>query len=101
MDGYPKWLLKQTLDYFKNSNKNHNNHINIENHNDTNVNRLSDKIVHALKLPFKGNHGINSIKSIKTSTKKSSPEKRDIRIILTGTKLSSQIDIKDNTNEND
>ena len=27
------------------------------------------------------------------------PEKHDVRIILTGTKLSSQFDIKDNTNK--
>ena len=27
-DGYPKWLLKQTLDSFDNNNKNHNNNIN-------------------------------------------------------------------------
>ena len=66
--GCPKWLLKQTLDSFKNNNKNHNNNINNENHNDTNLNRLSDKTVHTLKLPYKGDHGINLIKSIKTSS---------------------------------
>ena len=80
---YPKWLLKQTLDSFDSNNKNHNNKINNENHNDTNLSRLSDKIVHTLKLPYKGDHGINLIKSIKTSTKKALPEKHDI-IILTG-----------------
>ena len=44
-NGYPKCLLKQTLDSFENKNKN-NNSINNENHHDTNLNRLSDKIVH-------------------------------------------------------
>ena len=82
-NGYPKWLLKQTLDSFDNNNKNHNSKINNENHNNTNLSRLSDKIVHTLKLPYKGDHGINLIKSIKTSTKKALPEKHDI-IILTG-----------------
>ena len=65
----------------------------------SNLNRSSDKIVHTLKLPYKGDHGINLIKSIKTSTKKPLPEKHDVRIILTGTKLSSQFNIKDNTNK--
>ena len=63
--------MKQTLVSFENNNKNHNNDINKENHNDTNLNRLSDKTVHTLKLPYKGDHGINLIKSIQTSTKKS------------------------------
>ena len=97
--GYPKWLLKQTLDSFENNNKNYNNNINNENHNDTNLNSLSDTIVHTLKLPYKGDHNINLIKSIKTSTKKSLPKKYDVRIILTGTKLSSQFNIKDDTNK--
>ena len=82
-NGYPKWLLKQTLDFFENSKKNHNNNINNENHNDPNINRLSDKIVHILKLPYKGDHGFNLIKSIKTSAKRTLPEKHDVRIILT------------------
>ena len=94
-NGYPKWLLKQTLNSFENNSKNHNNNINNENHNDTNLHRLSDKIVHTLKLPYKGDHGINLIKSIKTSTKKSLPEKHDVRINLTGTKLSLQFNTKD------
>ena len=89
--------MKQTLVSFENNNKNHNNNINNENYINTNLNRLSDKTVHTLKLPYKGDHSINLIKSIKTSTSKSLPEKHDIRIILTGTKLSSQFNINDNT----
>ena len=53
------------------NNKNHNNNINKENHKDMNFNRLSDTIVHTLKLPYKGDHGINLIKSIKTHQLKS------------------------------
>ena len=53
------------------NNKNHNNNINKENHKDMNFSRLSDTIVHTLKLPYKGDHAINLIKSIQTSTKKS------------------------------
>ena len=45
INGYQKWLLKQTLDSFKTRNKNHNNIYN-KNNNDTNINNLSDKIVH-------------------------------------------------------
>ena len=64
-----------------------------------NISILSDKIVHTLKLPYKGDHGTNLIKSRKASTKKSLPENYDVRIILTGTKLSSQFNIKDDTNK--
>ena len=91
--------MKQILVSFENNKKNHSNNINNENHNDTNLNRLSDKIVHTLKLPYKGDNGINFMKSIKTSTKKSLPEKHDVRILLTSTKLSSQFNIKDDTNK--
>ena len=63
-----------------------------------NIKNLSDKIVHTLKLPCKRYHGTNLINSIKASTKKSFPEFHDVRI-LTGTKLSSHFNIKDNTNE--
>ena len=35
------------------------------------------------KLQYKGDHGINFIKSIKTSTKKTSPDDDDVRSILT------------------
>ena len=52
-----------------------------EQNNDTNINNLSHKIVHTLKLPYKGDHGIDLKKSIKTSTKKILPEKYDARII--------------------
>ena len=83
--------MKQTFDSFKTNNKKYN--IN-DNKNDTNKNDLFDKIVYTLKLPCKGNHDINLIKSIKTSGKKISPEKYDIRIIITSTKLSSQLNIE-------
>ena len=52
-----------------------------------------------LKLPYKGNHGTNLIKSLKASTKESLVENHDVKIILTGIKLSSQLNIKDDTNK--
>ena len=61
--------------------------------------RIFSKIVHSLKRPCKSDHDTNSIKSIKASTKKSFPENRGVRIILTDTKLSSQFNIKDDTNK--
>ena len=64
-----------------------------------NINNLYDKIVHTLKLPYNGDHGTNLIKSIKASTKKSLSENHDVRIVLTGTKLSSQFNIKDDTDK--
>ena len=87
INGYPKWLLKQTPDSFKTTSKEYNNKINKNNSN-MNINNYSDKIVHTLKLPYKGNHGTNLIKLIKASTMKSLPEKHDVKINLTGTKFS-------------
>ena len=81
INGYPKSLLKQTLDSFKTSSKEYNNKINNKNNNDINVNNLSDKIVHNLILPYQGDHDTNSKNSIKLSTKKSLPENLDVRII--------------------
>ena len=81
INGYPKSLLKQTLDSFKTSSKEYNNKINNKNNNDINVNNLSDKIVHNLMLPYQGDHDTNSKNSIKLSTKKSLPENLDVRII--------------------
>ena len=70
-----------------------------QNNNDAYINNLSDKIVHNLELPYKGDHGINLIKSVKTSIKKTLPEKHNFLIILTWTKLRPQFNIKDNTNK--
>ena len=64
-----------------------------------NINNSSDKILHTLKLPYKGNHSTNLIKSIKASAKKSLPENHDLGIVLTGTKLSSQFNIKDDMDQ--
>ena len=64
-----------------------------------NMNNLSDKIVNTLKLPYQGDHKANLIKSIKESSNKSLPETLDARIILTGTRLSSQFNIKNDTNK--
>ena len=44
MNGYPKWLLKQTLNSFKTSNKSYNNKINNKNTNDTYINKLSNSL---------------------------------------------------------
>ena len=77
--------IKASTWFFWNNNKNHSNNIDNENHNDTNLNRLSDKTEHTLKLPYsdEGHNDINLIKSIKTSIKTLLPEKHDVRIILT------------------
>ena len=99
INGYTKSLLKQTLDSFKTSSKEYNNKINNENNNNVNINNLSDKTVHTCKLPDQGDHNTNLIKSIKSSTKKSLPGNHDVRIIETGTKLSSQLNIKDDTSK--
>ena len=55
--------------------------------------------INDFKPPYKGNHGISLIRSIKTSAKKTLPEKHDFRIMLKSTKLSSQFYNKDGTNK--
>ena len=55
--------------------------------------------MHTLKLPYKGDPVTNLIKSTKASTKKSLSANHHVKIVLTSTKLSSQFNIKDDTNE--
>ena len=111
INGYPKWLFKQKFDSLRTSNKNYKQ--NNKNKNGTNINNSSDKTVHILKLPYKGDHGIHLLRTIKTSTKKIFLEKHIIlqkkqgyfnrvktnKVILLGTKLSSHFNIKDHTNK--
>ena len=100
INGHSKWLLKQTFNSFKiSNNKNYNSNISNKNNNNKNINNSSDKTVHTLKLAYKGDNGINLIKLIKTPTKKTLPEKYGVRIVSTGTKLSSQFSINDVTNK--
>ena len=94
INGYPKWILKEIFDSFIISDdKNHNG---SDNSLDTNI---VVKTVHTLKLPFKCEEGTNLIKSIKTTSRKALSENHDVRIVLTGTKLSSHFNIKDKTNK--
>ena len=92
--GYPKWILKDISHSFIISDD--------KNHNDSNNNLDTNtvvKTVHTLKLPFKYEEGTNLIKSIKTTSRKALPENHDVRIVLTGTKLNSHFNIKDETNK--
>ena len=45
------------------------------------IDNLSDKIIHTLKLPCKGDCSINVIKSLRVSTKKTLREKHNVKII--------------------
>ena len=83
MVSYTKWLLKQTFDSFETRNSNYDKNIKDEKNKIFNIINLSDEAVHTKKLQYKGDHGINFIKSIKTSTKKTSPDDDDVRSILT------------------
>ena len=94
INGYPKWILKQTIDSFIISDDKNDNDSN----NNLNTNTVV-KTVHTLKLPFKGEEGTNLIKSIKTTSRKALPENHHVRIVFTGTKLSSHFNIKDETNK--
>ena len=91
--------MKQTLDSFENTNKNYNNKIKNKNHNDKNLKRLSDEIVHSLKLPYRDDLGVNLIKLIKTSSKMSLPKKHNFSIILARIKINSQFNFKDDNNK--
>ena len=55
--------------------------------------------MHTLKLPYKVDHSINLIKLLETLTKEWLPEKHDVRINLTSTKLSSQFNINNDANK--
>ena len=92
INGYPKWILKDISESFIISDD--------KNHNDSNNNLDTNtvvKTVHTLKSPFKYEECTNVIKSIKTTSRKALPENHDVRIVLTGTKLSSHFNIKDET----
>ena len=93
-------IEEKTFAFFKTSNKNYAKNINnSKNNNNMNINNLSDKSVHTLKLPHKDDDGINLIRPIKTSSKKTLLEKQDVKIILTGGKSSSHFNIKNDTNK--
>ena len=64
ISGYPEWLLKQTFEFPRTSNKNYKNHIKNKNNN-TNKNNSADKTVHTIKR----DRGINLIKSMKHQLK--------------------------------
>ena len=99
INGYSKRVLKETFDSRKIKNKNSKFNINNKNNSDTSTNNLSDKIAHTLNLPHKEDHVISLMTSLKSSAKKISPEKHDVRIILTDTILSSQFNNKDDTDK--
>ena len=55
--------------------------------------------MHTLKLWYEDGHGTSLIKSIKISTEKLLPENHNVRIVLKSTRLTSQFNIKDDTNK--
>ena len=95
----PKMAIETNTWLFWKQQQNHNNNINNENQNDTNLNRLSDEIVQTLKLTYKGEHDIDLIKAIKTSTKKSLPEKQDVKDYFNRYQYNFQININNDTNK--
>ena len=99
MVSYTKWLLKQTFDSFETRNSNYDKNIKDEKNKTFNIINLSDEAVNTKKLQYKGGHGIIFVKSIKTSTKKTSPDDHDVRSILTDNQLSWYFNIKDDTNK--
>ena len=54
---------------------------------------------HTEKLPCKDDHGIDAIKSIRALAKKTLPDNHDFRIILTGSKLGSHFNVKEDRNK--
>ena len=101
IDGYPKWLLKQISAFLKTSKDNCNNINNNNSGNNRDINISSDRTAHALKLPHIEDQGIKVTKSRKKLTKKKLPDNHGVRIISTGTKLSSLFNIKDDTRKQD
>ena len=54
--------------------------------------------MYTLKLWYEDDHSTSLIKSLKISTENLLPENHNVRIVLASTRLTSQFDIKDDTN---
>ena len=87
INGYPNWIIEQTIEEVKNQN---------EMRWSTQVRTNNKENEHLLMLPYKGKVGEKTLKSLRNILKSVIPANNTCKIIYTGTKLASKFNIKDN-----
>ena len=85
INGYPLWLIKQTIKQVKEERNTV--QLQINNRSDNN-NETTKKL--QLTLPYAGKEGETVLKSLRSNLSQSLPENTETRITYTGTKLSSK-----------
>jgi len=95
-NGYPKWIVDNVMhdilekERASNTNQNDSNQLRMDE--DDNV------MKHNLIIPYKGKYGEHIIHGLRKTLEKNLPSKHLGKIIYTGTKLSSNFNVKDSTN---
>ena len=86
INGYPNWVIEQTIENVKNQN---------EMTRSTQVITNTEENEHLLMLPYKGKVGQTTLKSLRNTLISVMPVNNTCTIIYTGTKLASKFNIKD------
>ena len=86
INGYPNWIIEQTIEKVKNRN---------EMTRSTQVTANTEEKEHLLMLPCKDKVGETTLKSLRNTLKSVIPAINTCKMISTGTKLSSKFNIKD------
>ena len=86
INGYPNWVIEQTIEKVKNQNKMTRS---------TQVITNAEENEHLLMLPYKGKVGETTLKSLRNTLKSVMPVNNTCKIIYTGTKSASKFNIKD------
>ena len=81
INGYPNWVIEQTIENVKNQN---------EMTRSTQVITNTEENEHLLMLPYKGKVGQTTLKSLRNTLKSVMPVNNTCKIIYTGTKLASK-----------
>ena len=86
INSYPNWIIEQTIEKVKSQN---------EMPRSTQVTTNTEENKHLLMLPYKGKVGETTLKSLRKTLKSVIPANNTFKIIYTGTKLASKINMKD------
>ena len=86
INGYPDWVIEQTIEKMKNQN---------QVTGSTQVTTNTEENEHLLMLPYKGKVGETTLKSLRNTLKFVIPANNTCKIIYTGAKLASKFNIKD------
>ena len=90
INGYPNWIIEQTIEKVKNQN---------EMPRSTQVTTNTEENEHLLMLPYKGKVGETTLKSLRNTLKSVILENNTCKVIYTRTKLASKFNIKDKTSK--